>query len=428
MISVSRNPAIYPFMSTTPTKSASVSPSVQSALPAGVTQFPIKVLLIDDQPIIGEAVRRMLDEQPEITLHFCSDPVQALRTANEFGPTVILQDLVMPDVDGLTLVKFFRANPATRDIPLIVLSSKEEPLTKAEAFALGANDYLVKLPDKIELIARIRYHSRGYINLLERNEAYQALAKSQQRMAEEIEAAVKFVQSLLPAPMQQPVEIDSLYVPCVDLGGDTFGYHWIDDDHLAVYLLDVTGHGLDSALLSVTVMNVLRSKALAGADARLPGQVLGALNEAFPAEKFGDKFFTIWYGVFHRPTKTLSWSGGGHPDAFLFAGDKPPGSLPVRLHSDGPMLGMFEIMPWPEFKTSQCPVPAGSRLYVYSDGCHEIHTTGGTEWPFDEFVAFMSAPSPASESLPHRLLKKARELTGADQLDDDFSIIELKFF
>ncbi|MCE9548080.1 MAG: SpoIIE family protein phosphatase [Planctomycetia bacterium] len=393
-------------------------------IPTGLSAFQIKVLLIDDQPIIGEAVRRMLSEQPEITLHYCSDPIQALPMANELRPTVILQDLVMPEIDGLTLVKFFRANPATRDTPLIVLSSKEEPLTKAEAFARGANDYLVKLPDKIELIARIRHHSQGYINLLERNEAYAALARSQQRMAEEIEAAVKFVMSLLPTPTESPIRIDSRYVPCVDLGGDTFGYHWIDDDHLAVYLLDVTGHGLDSALLSVTVMNVLRSKALAGADVRVPGQVLGALNDAFPAENYGEKFFTIWYGVYHRPTQTLSWSGGGHPDALLFAGDQPAGSLPQRLGSDGPMMGM---MPWPEFETSQCAVPAGSRLYVYSDGCHEIHSSDGAEWKFDEFVSFIAEPSSSPQSLMDRLLATARRLKGSDQLDDDFSIIEMCF-
>ena len=394
------------------------------AVPAGLSAFQIKVLLIDDQPIIGEAVRQMLAQQGDISLHFCSDPIQALRMANEIGPTVILQDLVMPEIDGLTLVKFFRANPATHDTPLIVLSSKEEPLTKAEAFALGANDYLVKLPDKIELIARIRHHSKGYINLLERNEAYAALARSQQRMAEEIQAAVKFVMSLLPEPTRQPIRIDSRYVPCVDLGGDTFGYHWIDDDHLAVYLLDVTGHGLDSALLSVTVMNVLRSKALAGADVRIPGQVLGALNDAFPAENYGEKFFTIWYGVYHRPTQSLSWSGGGHPDALLFPGNAPAGSLPQRLESAGPMMGM---MPWPEFETSRCVVPAGSRLYVYSDGCHEIHSHDGGEWTFDEFVTFMAQPPGSPQSQMDRLLATARQRKGADQLDDDFSIIELCF-
>jgi phosphoserine phosphatase RsbU/P len=403
---------------------ASSTAGTRLSIPSGLSQYQITVLLVDDQAIIGEAVRGMLADEKDIRLRYCADPTQALRVANEVRPTVILQDLVMPEIDGLTLVKFFRANPATRDTPLIVLSSKEEPLIKAEAFGLGANDYLVKLPDKIELIARIRYHSRGYINLLQRNEAYAALAESQKRMANEIHAAVTFVMSLLPEPMETPLRIDSRYVPCADLGGDTFGYHWIDEDHLAVYLLDVTGHGLDSALLSVTVMNVLRSRSLAGADPRVPGQVLAALNDAFPEDKYGGKMFTIWYGVYHRPSRTLSWSGGGHPGSLLFPGAAPAGSLPDRLESTGPMLGM---MPWPEFETIQCAVPPGSRLYVYSDGCHEIQKSDGAVWSFEEFVAFMAQASGSDVSQMDQLLQTARALKGGDQLDDDFSIIELRF-
>src|SRR5437588_3923308 len=104
----------------------------------------------------------------------------------------------MPEIDGLTLVKTFRELPSTRETPLIVLSTKEEPATKAEAFAIGANDYLVKLPDRIELLARIRYHSKGYINLLQRNEAYAALQVSQKLMANEVSQAARYVRSLLP--------------------------------------------------------------------------------------------------------------------------------------------------------------------------------------------------------------------------------------
>ncbi|MDP8223942.1 MAG: hybrid sensor histidine kinase/response regulator [Candidatus Lernaella stagnicola] len=139
-------------------------------------QHAVRVLLIDDQPIVGETVRRMLEGEQNLEFRYLSDPTQALRVAEEWAPTVILQDLVMPQIDGMTLIKFFRANPATQDIPMIMLSSREEPITKAEAFAIGANDYLVKLPDRIELIARIRHHSQGFINLIQRNEAYQALA------------------------------------------------------------------------------------------------------------------------------------------------------------------------------------------------------------------------------------------------------------
>ena len=124
---------------------------------------PITVLLIDDQSIIGEAVRRMLEPEQDIVFHYCSDPIQAFKVAKACQPTVILQDLVMPQMDGLLLVRFLRSRDApTYQIPLIVLSSKEEPMVKAQAFELGANDYLVKLPDRVELIARIRYHSRAY--------------------------------------------------------------------------------------------------------------------------------------------------------------------------------------------------------------------------------------------------------------------------
>lgn len=135
------------------------------------------VLLVDDQAIVGHAVGQMLAPESDIRLHFCQDPARAIATANEIRPTVILQDLVMPEIDGLTLLKYFRANAATRETPMIVLSSKEEPTTKAQAFALGASDYLVKLPDRIELVARIRHHSRGYRAQLERDEAFARLAE-----------------------------------------------------------------------------------------------------------------------------------------------------------------------------------------------------------------------------------------------------------
>lgn len=124
------------------------------------------VLLVDDQLIIGEAVRRILAPSPEIAFHFCQKAQDALAIAAELRPSVILQDLVMPGADGLALVRGYRAQEATKLTPLIVLSSKEEPAIKAEAFVQGANDYLVKLPDPVELIARIRYHSRTYRLLL----------------------------------------------------------------------------------------------------------------------------------------------------------------------------------------------------------------------------------------------------------------------
>jgi two-component system chemotaxis family response regulator WspR len=144
--------------------------------------YSCMVLLVDDQAMIGEALRRALHNQPNIEFHYCDNASLALETAERIRPTVILQDLIMPNVDGLALVRQYRQNRSTQDIPIIVLSSKEEAAIKSEAFAAGANDYLVKLPDTLELIARVRYHSRAYLTQLQRDEAYRALRESQHEL------------------------------------------------------------------------------------------------------------------------------------------------------------------------------------------------------------------------------------------------------
>src|SRR3984885_2675632 len=147
-------------------------------------EYPIMLLLVDDQLMIAEAIRRMLAGQGNIDFHYCTDPAEAIKVAREVRPTVILQDIVMPGVDGLDLVRRYRTEHFTSGIPIIVLSSKEEATVKNEAFEAGANDYLVKLPDNIELIARIRYHSKAYLNQLQRDEAYRALRESQEELLE----------------------------------------------------------------------------------------------------------------------------------------------------------------------------------------------------------------------------------------------------
>ncbi len=142
------------------------------------------VMLVDDQVIVAEALRRILEPEADIDLHYCSEPGEAVKMAEFIKPTVILLDLVMPDIDGKTLLRYMRANHRTNNIPIVVLSSKEDPALKAEAFAMGANDYLIKWPDSVELLARIRYHSLSYLHVLERDEAFRALRVSQRKLSE----------------------------------------------------------------------------------------------------------------------------------------------------------------------------------------------------------------------------------------------------
>lgn len=393
--------------------------------------YPIKVLLIDDQPIIGETVKRMLATEPDIQLEFLSDPTQALKRAGEYQPTVILQDLVMPEVDGLTLVRFLRANPRTRDVPLIVLSSKEEPAVKAEAFARGANDYLVKLPDKVELVARIRHHSRGYIALLERNEAFvklnaafAELEESRKQLADEVDQAAKYVLSLLPEPMfDGPVRADWRFAPSTQLGGDSFGYHWLDDDHLAFYLLDVSGHGVGSSLLSVSAMNVLSLRTLPHVDFHDPAQVLAGLDATFAMEKHNGKYFTVGYGVYRRSARELTYAGAGHPPAALLAGATREDASLQLLESSGPFIGLGMELP---FESIQVSLPSYARLFLYSDGAFEISKADGSMATNEELLDYFSTRR-GDPDLLDNLLVHLREVRGGPTLEDDCSIVMLDF-
>lgn len=401
-------------MNPTPTQSG--APSIDKPV----------VLLVDDQMIIGEAVRRILLTQPDISFHFCQKGTDALAAAVRIKPTVILQDLVMPDADGLELVRGYRQQTETTLTPLIVLSSKEEGATKAEAFARGANDYIVKLPDPVELIARIRYHSRGYLSLLQRNEAFEALRQSQAALAGELAKAATYVQSLLPQPLAEPVKIDWRFVPSASLGGDCFDYFWIDDDHLAIYLLDVCGHGVGPALLGVSAMNSVRSRAVGGADVRDPGQVLRHLNASFPMEHHHNMFFTMWYGVYQKSTRTLSYSGAGHPPPLMITDPHAPSEKRSiqEFESPGPPIGVLD---GEEFAVLRVQVPANASMLVYSDGAFEVWEAPSKLWGVDGIKKMLLSHSKIDQSFLDELYKIVQSMSASDTLADDFSAVLVHF-
>jgi phosphoserine phosphatase RsbU/P len=384
----------------------------------------LRVLLVDDQPMIGEAVRRMLEHETDVDFMYCSDPTKAIEMITQFHPTVILQDLVMPEVDGLTMLRFYRANPATREIPTIVLSTKEEAKVKAEAFMLGANDYLVKLPDPIELTARIRHHSRGYIAQIERNEAYAALKQSEERLAEELSEAAKYVISLLPGRLKGEITTDWLFIPSVELGGDAFGYHWLDPDHLAMYLLDVCGHGVKAALLSISAINVLRNQTLSATDFHSPSEVLAGLNKVFQMDRHNDMYFTMWYGVFDKQKRRLTYGNGGHPAAILMAGPTKDTAEPLKLSQPGMVIGAF---PEISFEAEVRDLPEFSRLYVFSDGVYEVTRPDKTMLTYEEFMEILNNSKLSAGSVLEDTIGAIRTVCGRDQFEDDVSILEVTF-
>ncbi len=143
------------------------------------------VLLVDDQTIVAEAVRQMLASEADLRLHHCGHAERAVFLARAVAPAVILQDLLMPGVDGFQLVRAYKAEPELAAVPVIILSTREDPHEKSRAFADGASDYLVKLPDRVELVARIRAHARSYRAQIERDAAYRELEKLKHQLEEQ---------------------------------------------------------------------------------------------------------------------------------------------------------------------------------------------------------------------------------------------------
>lgn len=259
-------------------------------------------------------------------------------------------------------------------------------------------------------------HQRTTDALVERNQALSRLNK-------ELAEAAEYVRTILPQPITEgDIRTDWRFVPSTSLGGDAFGYHWLDEDDFAIYLIDVSGHGVGAALLSVSVMNVLRSQSLTNTDFKNPQQVLESLNIAFPSEENNDMFFTIWYGVYNRNTRELTYASGGHPPALLFVdSDKIESSL-ISLRTPSYVIGG---MPDSKFEKRKYNVDKNSTLYIFSDGVYEVEKKDGSMWRLKEFSDFMDNIKTQGQSKLDCLYRYAIDLGKSEHLEDDFTIVEV---
>ena len=252
-------------------------------------------------------------------------------------------------------------------------------------------------------------------------EANVLLQQTQTRLNQEIAEAASYILSILPEPRAKDPATDWLLIPSTELGGDSFGHHAIDMDHEAFYLLDVCGHGVGAALLSVTAINVLRSAALANTDFRDPAAVLSALNDAFPMEKQNNMYFTIWYAVYQRSSGALVYSSAGHPPSILLRGSAGQPAEAFRLETGGVALGTF---PGVKYRSDSFKVEPGDRLMLLSDGTFEVEKADGEMLAFSEFVDFLAAPGGDD---PKAVLAWIKSLNGAGSLPDDFSLLRVVF-
>ena len=261
-------------------------------------------------------------------------------------------------------------------------------------------------------------HRKTTAALKERNQAFA-------RLNQELAEAADYVKTILPQPITEgAIRTDWRFVPSASLGGDAFSYHWVDEDHFAIYLIDVSGHGVGAALLSVSVMNVLRSQTLPDTDFRKPEQVLEALNVAFPGEENNDMFFTMWYGVYKQSTRELSYASGGHPPALLLGDSAADGSEAIPLRTPNNVIGGIADA---AYERKDCHVGERNILYIFSDGVYEVEKSDGSMWRFQEFSDFMNQVKTDDQSILDHLFTHAKELGNSEKLEDDFTIVEVAF-
>lgn len=277
-------------------------------------------------------------------------------------------------------------------------------------------------PAQLEVLREMARLVERELGLTEVVHLQRDLIASQNQLMSELSQAAHYVQSLLPAPLAGEIRTRWMFHPSSQLGGDCFGYDWIDPDHFAVYLLDVSGHGVGAALHSISVANALRTRTLADTDFRDPAMVLGRLNHAYPMDRHGDKYFTIWYGVYHRRNRTLTYCSGGHPPALLLSALSVRSRLPVELGAGSFAIGMF---PEVEYASEVVTLSPGQRLYLFSDGVYEIKKPGGSMMTRDELLGYLTS-LPGSDG-PDEVLRHVQRVGRTETLADDFSLLELEF-
>lgn len=241
-------------------------------------------------------------------------------------------------------------------------------------------------------------------------------------LAQDLAKASHYVQSLLPVRLLQgPVLTDWCFQPSTQLGGDAFGHFMLDEHRFACYLIDVSGHGVGAAMHSVSVMNVLRQRVLPGTDFGDPAQVLRQLNALFQMDTHDGLVFSMWYGVFDRRDRVLRFASGGHHPAYL---ETPGAATLAPLKTRNLVIG---AMPEAGFTAAEVQVPQGSRLFLFSDGVFELHTSDGRAWTLADLLPWLAQVPAADESPASWLQQAVLAQARPGPLDDDFSLLAVTF-
>jgi len=393
---------------------------------------PASILAVDDTPANLQVLAGMLKERGYKVRPVPSGKL-ALLAARRDPPDLILLDINMPEMNGYEVCEHLKADGKLKEIPVIFISALTEQLDKVKAFSTGGVDYLTKPFQMEELHARVETHLNLRRLQIELEETNARLAKANGRMSGDLKAAAKIHETFLPREVARVPGMDFAWIcrPCDELGGDGLNVIPLGDGKVGVYILDVSGYGVVSALLSVTLSRLLSppsepsSILIRNRDAgdRLditpPAEVAARLTRLFPFDSAPDKFATMLYGIVNAATGEFRYVSAGHPGLVHL----PAGADPVILKSQGFPIGLDDNA----YEERSVLLGKGDRLYLYSDGVSEAMDRAGKQFGHDQIL--QSIGQGRSESLQESvaiLLGEIARWHGFGRFQDDMSILAVE--
>jgi phosphoserine phosphatase RsbU/P len=380
-------------------------------------QTPVQklILIVDDTPINIGVISGALKDSFATKVATSGEKALAIASGKE-RPDLILLDIMMPEMDGYEVCRRLKANPDTRDIPVIFLTSQTEAEDETKGFQVGAVDYVHKPFSAAVVKARVRTH-------LMLREAHAQIAKQLVEISTELEMARQIQLSILPSttPKINGMEIVARYIPMTSVAGDFYDFIVQDERHLGILIADVSGHGLPAALIASMLQVALTAQTSHVSE---PGKVLAGLNRAL-CGKFQQNFVTAAYVYLDLEKNVLKYAGAGHPPVLIW---RKSAGIASQLLENGLVLGQFDDA---TYDSIEIPIEVGDRFVLYTDGIPETFSPDGEEFGTDRFLRFMDANTrleagPFADAL---LLELARWLDRppGEGHKDDISLLVVDF-
>ncbi len=401
----------------------------------------MRILVVDDDRINRAIITRHLEAlNYEITV--CPDGIAAWDILVSSDISLVISDWLMPRMDGIELCRKIRSTRLGRYIYTILVTSQDEQKDLVHGMDAGADDFLVKPVTRELLGACIRAGERilALEHRLERRnrrltESRDRLEKAYRTMKKDLAAAAKVQQSLIPAKstIHPGVRFDWLFQPCTQVAGDIFNYFPMDENHLGFFLLDVSGHGIPAAMLSVMISkllvpdsaqdNLLKRSLPEPPYYRLtpPDEVVRDLNRRFQSEGSFSRYFTMIYGIINRTTGRVSLCQAGHPHPFLI---RKNGKAEIIGHSGFPV----GILPDLEYASYEVLLQPHDRLILYSDGITGCLNPDHVEYGMDRLTRALS--DNAANSLAasvNAVNRQLRKWNGPAAFSDDMTLLAVEF-